>query len=262
MAKTDFPFSGSFGGFSFYKMKGSDKVIVRGKTGPSAEKVKTGAEFTGTRKQQKQFGGCSTTARSIRDSMRSIEHLKDYRLHSHINKLNMAIADMDTENDRGKRSLIFSKGLHLFEGLSLNRNITLDAVVTTPIVYSLNRAGHSATLQLPALSPGLNFTNPWGHPFYRFRMNLGVVRDMIFVQGRGYEPITPDFNEQTIEFDTEWALFKIPCASQQIEMQLDNPVFDEHCHLMLSIGIEFGIQANGSIQHFPGAGCGKILAMG
>ena len=48
---------------------------------------------------------------------------------------------------------------------------------------------------------------------------------------------------------------------QEILLQLEEPVFDQHCHLLLSIGIEFGAPVNGSILHIKRAGCAKVLTM-
>lgn len=262
MAKTDFPFPGSFGAYSIYNMRGTDKMVIRLKAGPSAEKIKKDPKFEKSRNQQSIFGVGSTTAKMIREAMFSITHLADFRLHGHFVKLNTAIMAMDTENPHGKASIVFSRGLHLFEGLSLNRQITFDSVVTTTVAYALDRNNCKATIQLPALLPGLNFNSPWNYPFFRFRINLGILRDVIYKEDIGYEPQNPDPNEETVVFDTEWAPVKVPYASQQIELQVANPVFDESCHLLLSIGIEFGSQSKGTIQHVKYAGCGKILSLG
>ena len=171
--------------------------------------------------------------------------------------------EMDPDNRLGQQSIIYSRGLHFFEGLSLNRNVTFDSVVTTTIPFTLDRNLCKATLQLPALSPGLNFRSSWNYPYFRFRINLGIVRDRVYIEKKGYQAITPgNHHELAAGHDTEWAPVKIPYGSQQVELQLDNPVFDEHCHLLLSIGIEFGTQSKGMIQHVKYAGCGKILAMG
>ena len=262
MATSDFPFQGSFGAYSIYKMRGTEKMVIRLKAGPSAEKIMKDPKFQASRNQQKQFGIGSTIAKMIRDAMFSITHLADFPLHGHLVKLNTALMDLDTTNVRGKRSIIFSNGLHLFDGLSINRKITFDSVVTTTIVYALDRNECKATLQLPALSNGLNFNPAWNYPFFRLRINLGIVRDMTFVTGNGYEAITPDPNDQAVGFDTDWAPVKMLYPSQQVELKLENPVFDTNCHLLLSIGIEFGTQSKGTIQHVKYAGCGKILAMG
>ena len=261
MAQADVPFFGSFGGFSVYKMRGTDKTVIRRSGGPSDEKMKTAPTLEPQRNQQTQLGGSSTTARMIGDAMSSVKHLQDFPLHGHFVKLNSAILKMDMTHPFGKQSIIFSRGLHLFEGLSLNRKTLFDSVVTTSIGFSISREEHKAVVQLPELAPGLNFNNPWKQPFYRFRVNLGIVRDMVYVKGNGYEPLTADLNDQTIGFDTEWVSVKIPRAGQEIVLQLDNPSFDEHCHLLLSIGIEFGAQTKGPIEHVKYAGCAKVLTM-
>ena len=261
MAQTDFPFTGSFGGFSIYKMSGTDKMVIRRKGGPSGEKMKTLPSLTAQRTQQSSFSGGSTTAKMIGDAMSSVKHLKDYPLHGHLIKLTSAIMNMDAQNSSGKKSIIFSRGLHLFEGLSLNRKTLFDSVVTTSIGFSISREMHNAQITIPELSPGLNFYNPFKHPYYRFRMNLGIVRDMVHTEGVGYLPVTSDFNDQTASYGTTWTSFKEHMPMQEILLQLEEPVFDQHCHLLLSIGIEFGAPLNGSIQHVKRAGCAKVLTM-
>ena len=262
MAKSDFPLPVKLAGYSVYKMRGTEKTVVRLKGGAYAEKMETDPKLAGSRKQQTQFGASSTCAKSIRDAMFSITHLADFPLHGHLLKLNSAIMQLDPDNKLGRRSLIYSRGLHLFEGLSLNRGVSFDTVVTTTVFFSLDRSLCKGTVQLPALSPELNFRSPWNYPYFRFRVNLGIVRDWVFVESRGYQCLTASNNEYVAGFDTEWSPVKIGYRSQQVELQLDNPVFDEHCHLILSIGIELGTQSRGTIQHVKYAGCGKILAMG
>ena len=261
MAKSDTLLSGSFGNYSIYKMEGSEKNVIRMKGGPSYEKMKTAPTLEAQRKQAKQFGGSSKSSKMIGYALSSVKHLQDYRLHGHLNKLNGAILKMDTGNPAGKRSIIYSRGLHLFEGLNLNRKILFDSVVTTSIGFSVNIAERSASISIPSLSPGLNFINPWNQPFYRFRMNLGIVRDMVYKEGIGYEPVTADIADQTVVVDTDWVSSKVSCSNQEIELILEDPVFDENSHLLLSIGIEFGAQADGSIRHVRKAGCAKILIM-
>ena len=261
MAHTDSSFTGNFGTFSVYKMYGTDKTVVRRKGGAPLEKMKSLASLQPQRNQQSQFAGSSSTAKMVGYALDSVKHLADFPLHGHLLKLNSALLNMDTTNAKGKRSIIFSRGLHLFEGLSLNRKVLFDSVITTSIGYSCSRDGHSATIHLPALSPGFNFNNPWNQQFYRLRMNLGIVRDMVFIDGRGYQPVTPDITDHTIGFDTEWRAVKTPANAESILLKLDEPVFDEHCHLLLSIGIEFGAQSGATIEHVKRQGCGKILTM-
>ena len=261
MAKTDFPFPFKMAGYSVFKMRGTDKMVVRRKGGPTAEKMRTDIKLEGSRKQQTQFGVSSKAAKRIRDAMFSVAHLSDFRLLGHFLKLNSAIMELDTDNLLGKQSIIYSRGFHLFEGLSLNREIMFDSVVTTTIPFTLDRTLCKATLQLPSLSYGLNFNSPFNHPFFRFRINLGIVRDVVFAD-RNYTIVTPDENEHAAMYNTEWAPVQIPHGSQQVELNIVNPVFDEHCNLLLSIGIEFGSQSKGTIQHVKYAGCGKILAIG
>ena len=49
--------TGGFGNASFYTRRGSDKVIVRTKGGPSKQKIKTSPRFESVRLQQKEWKG-------------------------------------------------------------------------------------------------------------------------------------------------------------------------------------------------------------
>ena len=60
MAKSDFPFPVKLAGYSVYKMRGTEKTVVRLKGGASAEKMKTDPKLAGSSKQQTQFGASST----------------------------------------------------------------------------------------------------------------------------------------------------------------------------------------------------------
>jgi hypothetical protein len=57
------PFIGSLGTLSAYKRKDSDKIILRGKGGPSKEQIKNGAQFELTRHNISEFGGRSKAAK-------------------------------------------------------------------------------------------------------------------------------------------------------------------------------------------------------
>ena len=64
MAKLDgtIQFTGSLQNLSFYKMRGSDKIIVRKKGGPSRKQVKHSPNFENTRHNNSEFGGRALAA--------------------------------------------------------------------------------------------------------------------------------------------------------------------------------------------------------
>ena len=258
--KLDLPTKASFGNVSMYLLNG--KLVFRTKGGASGTRIKKDPQFENQRKQMSRFGGYSTAAKMIRESMPTIKHLAHPAFHGDLVNVCASIMDMETTIPvNGRKPILFANGLPLIEGFQLNKENTFDAVITTPVSCSLNRADHSATIQLPPLLPGKNFKIPWTYPFFRLRLTLGIIRDMSF-NGVAYTPITPDIQEYADKWDSEWCHVKDDFPRQEVILKLENPVFDSNCYLMVTAGIEFGIQKNGRYQHVKHAGCGKILSVG
>ena len=78
---------------------------------------------------------------------------------------------------------------------------------------------------------------------------------------KGYNQLLPDVQAYTATLDTEWSESKNNQIGQEIGLHIEHPVFDESCHLMLSIGIEFGTSEYGKVKVVRYAGCGKILRL-
>ena len=92
-------------------------------------------------------------------------------------------------------------------------------------------------------------------------MNLGIIRDMKFVQGYGYKPMLEDVTGYTECLDTEWYSVTNPIIGQEVGLKIEEAVFDETCHLMLSIGIEFGKLVYGKVMPVKNVGCAKVLGI-
>ena len=266
MAKAAFnlPFNQGFttklGGFSIFKRRDSEKLVIRSKGGASKNKILNDKSFERTRLQMSEFGVCSSAAKMVRAAMLTVKDLSNISVHGQLVKIISRIREMDS-NIPGQRSIIFSKGKHLLEGFSLNRQVTFDTVITTPVTFSIDRSTHTAVLQLPPLTPGMNFNSSWTYPFYRIRINFGILRDFVYEEGVGYKTVTQDTKEYTATLDTEWFETKNKQIGQEVGLHIENPVFDESCHLLLSIGIEFGTMIDGKIKAIKHAGCGKILGL-
>lgn len=252
-------FAASLGDYSMYYRKG--KLVVRRKGGPKSEDIKNGSAYAKTRNQMSEFGGSSTAGKMVRDAMSSLNHLTDFNLQSRMTSVIAAIKDLDLEKSQ-HRSIIFSRGKHLLEGFNLSEGVTFDAIVATPVTFSIDRNERTAVLQLPPLKPGKNF-NPtaFGYPYFRFRINLGIIRDMEYVDKIGYKKLLYDPSDYTEMLDTEWYRTKSPLIGQEVGLTLVDLQLDESCHLMLSIGIEFGTPSGMDIKPVKGAGAAKILGV-
>src|SRR5262245_47359014 len=108
---------GSLSNLSFYKMRGSDKIIVRKKGGPTRKQVKKSPKFENTRRNNKEFGGRSTATAYIKDVLWPLLFLADYNIVGPINALLKPIQEMDKTSVSGKRNILISKNPRLLEGL-------------------------------------------------------------------------------------------------------------------------------------------------
>ena len=262
MAKASFlnlPLVGSVGGYSIYHRKDCAKPIIRAKGGATAERFWKDPKMAGSRRNSINFGGISTTGKSVRHAMMNVVMLGHSNISGDINSLVSKIKKLSPVANK-QNQILFNGGLHLLKGYNLNKVNVFDAVVSTPVEFEVNRITHKAILQLPLLTPGVNVKNPWKLPYFRFVMNLGIIRDMHF-DGTKYQSMTPVIADHTILETTEWASVLVTHLPQSFEFQFDNPVFDDHCYLMLSVGIEFGSQVEDGIGAVKGASCGKILTV-
>lgn len=253
------PASFSSGDHSIFTNKFGN-VIVRSKGGPRPEDVRTAPQFANTRKNNIEFSGASSAAKMLGQALISVKHLNDCNIHSQFTGMIRSIFEMDP-GPHGSRPVVFSRGAHLISGFQLNNKNNFDSVIRTPVTFSIDRSEHQAVLQLPPLAPGVNFKSPWPYAFFRLRINLGIVRDMHYVDGFGYKPILEDRMGYTEYLDTEWYPADTKIIGQEVGLKIKDAVFDNTCSLVLSIGIEFASMRYGEIKPIKHAGCAKILGI-
>ena len=254
-------FSGSIGNFSIVTNQ-YGTTFLRAKGGGTKEQIATLPSFEPTRNQNVEFGGASKGASMLGNAMESVKHLNNINVQGYCTGLINILFELDP-GIPGSRPIIFSRAKHLIEGMQLHSKHSFDSVVTTPISFTIDRNEHQAILQLPSIVPGRNLINPWPqYPLFRVRMNLGIIRDMEYVEGFGYKPVLEDITGYTESLNTEWYQVNSMVPGQEVGLKILDPVFDESCHLLLSIGIEFATLAYGRVKPVKKAGCAKVLGMG
>lgn len=254
------PSSFSSGDHSIYTNKFGN-VIVRSKGGPKPEAVRTAPQFANTRKNNNEFGAASMAAGMLGQALISVKHLNDCNIQAQFTGMIRSIFEMD-QGQHGTRPVIFSRGAHLISGYQLNNKNNFDSVIRAPVTFSIDRTQQLAVIHLPQLSPGVNFKSPWPYAFFRLRMNLGIIRDMHYIQGFGYKPFLQDIGGYTACLDTEWYPSGTKIMSQEVGLKILDAVFDDTCSLVLSIGVEFASMRFGQIRAIKNAGSAKILGMG
>lgn len=258
---SDLQFTGTMDNITAYKMKGSDKIIVRRKGGASKEQIKHSPAFVRTRENNTEFGGCSNAGKIIRQVLFPVKHLADYNFSSTLNKLTKNIQLLDTVGERGKRSILLSRYAYLLEGFQLNKINTFDSIIRHPVTCSIERNRGKAIIALPELVRGINFMVPWKCAFFRFIITMGLVRDIVYKEGSYScgEPIPPPEI-----MSTDWQPLKQSFAAQNISLQFNVPgVVNDTKAIIVGIGIEMGDPiTNLVIERVKYAGSAKILAVG
>jgi len=254
-------FTGALGNLSAYKVKGSDKIIIRSKGGASKEQILHSPRFQRTRENNAEFGGCGYAGKAIRQVLFPLKHLADYNFTPTLNKLAKSIQLLDDVNDRGKRSILLSRYHYLLEGFQLNQKNPFDSMLRHPVRCEVERETGSATIALPQLLPGLNLMMPWQYPFYRFVATLGLVEDISYKEDH-YKS-----NEATlppVSAVTAWQSVKQSFEAQHMTLQLhDLTKLDDTKTMLVGIGIEMGTPISSQvIDRAKYAGAAKILATG
>ncbi|SEW44624.1 hypothetical protein [Chitinophaga arvensicola] len=254
-------FTGKLGNLCAYKVKGSDKIIIRTKGGASKEQIKESPGFQRTRENNTEFAGCAYAAKAIRRQLFPLKHLADYNFTSTLTKLAKNIQLLDKVSDRGKRSIQLSHYGHLLEGFQLNQQNPFDSMLRHPVRCTVERETGSATITVPQLLPGLNLMLPWQYSFFRIIAIIGLVGD-ITCKKEDYSSI--EKNGPPVTATTQWQSVTQPLDAQDLTLQLrDLHQLDDTKTILVGIGIEMGKPYSNKIIHpVKYAGAAKILATG
>lgn len=258
-------FTGPMGGFTAYRMKGSDSIILRRKGGLTKKQVKRMKPDSTTRLNNLEWSGCVKAGHQLRRALHGVRHLADYNITGDLHKLAKTFQKMDQQSPAGRRAIRFTNCPHGLVGFSLNKTYLFDQAVKHPLTATLDRDNGEAHLQIPALLPGihLNISDRW--PLYRFRLSVGMLRDIVFDERLMQYAVqnTPDQNRLQIT-DSGWHPVNESFAGEKLQVtlpQLSMP--DQHGIYLLCAGIERGIiLADGSIEPVAGAGSAKVMAAG
>jgi hypothetical protein len=256
----DFKFTGPLQDFSVYKRKDIDKYIVRKKGGASKQVINTAPCFDKTRKINKEWGGKSKGSRKVREALHQLKPVVDHNWSSGFISRLCPVQLMDTVSLYGQRNVELSRAPHLLEGSLLNRRNPLEAVVTNNLVYTISKEHLNATIRIPALLPGINFSPIGTFEFYRWTVVLGIVPDLFYdVNGyrpeAGFETVTPAFKM------SEWMHVKSKSPVMELELSITKaPTIDSYS-LILAAGISFGLVKPEGVMPVKAAGAGKILAV-
>lgn len=257
-------FTGTLGDLSAYRMRGSDKIILRRKGGASKKKIKTSPQFAVPRLNMMEFGGCSAMGKQVRHMLIPVRRLADHNISGPINKLLKVVQKQDTVSPLGQRSVLLSRHPSLLEGFSLNDHNPFDSMIRGSLTWSLDRETRSARIEIPALLREINFFPQNKHSLFCITVALGIVPDFTFNAARKrYEP--PAWYDSSFgarAASTPWYSALEGSPDTTLEVALNNVPADESYSLMLSIGICFGsLYPGGLIEQVKRVGAAKVLAL-
>ncbi|NII29899.1 hypothetical protein HB364_32775 [Pseudoflavitalea sp. X16] len=253
---------GSVGKYSYYKMRGIDTPIVRSKGGASKETIKTHPRFEQTRRINAEFGGRASASKRIMRMLWPLKSLADYNIAGPLNALLKPIQALDDQSELGERNILLSLNPGILEGFSLNRKLSFDSIVRTHLNWSFSQEELQATIDIPALLPGINLFASTSHPVFSMIAVLGIVPDLFYSPTK-YITTSDEYNEFVpVMASTSW--FPVLEGSEPVSLTLPYLFAppDDGYSMMLSVGICFGRMRNAStIEQVPYAGAARILAM-
>lgn len=246
--------TGRVGNLSFYSLKGSDKVFVRTKGGPSAYKIKNHESFEPVRRNNREFGGCSSMASLIRQAFASLDHLADYNLSPALTSLAKSIQKGDKEYETGQRRIQLSKYRYVLQGFEFSKQMRFSSLLRVPLHTSLDRDTMSATLHIPAFATdfGLDLDNDFMQAaivagVFRISVALGLVADMALDgNANRYVPVNErtgyNFNRKV---HTDWVSTKGSMMEQDLTVTLGDTDLpggmQEEDTLLMTVAVEFGM---------------------
>ena len=257
-------FTGFLGGLSAYKMRGSDKIILRQPGGMTKEQIKRLPETSLIKLNNSEWSACAKASREVRDAMGQLRVLAGYNLAGPMNAMAKAIQKLDPVNVWGKRSVAYSAHRYMLEGFNLNRQNIFDSVVRSPVQVGIERETGSATITLPQMVKGVNLVLPWKWPVYRFLINLGVLPDMVYNEaakryGDPHRRMIPYVDT----YKTEWHSAQKSFPGQTADLQLQRvETMPDPSSLLVTVGIQMGNMISADqVDPVKYASCAKVLAV-
>lgn len=279
--------TGSLKNLSFYTRKGSDTIFVRTKGGLTKEKIKRDPAYEGIRRNNREFGGCSSMSKQIRQTFSGLEHVADYNLAPALSSLMKNIQKTDESHAVGERDIRLSAYRYTLAGFDFGRKTQFSSLLRVPLSYTIDREKQAATVLIPsfACSFGLNLNADFmqgavNSGTFRFTAALGIATDMqLNSSGSAYEPVhdklghgfktrsTPWFSTQgsVQEQELRLALLRedLAAMSERVTTPPFIPEFTDADSLVLTIAVEFGTpDAFGNTVPLRGAGGGMVLGLG
>jgi len=257
--------TGGIKGVSFYSLKGSDKVFMRTKGGPTKDQLANSPKYSEVRKQQKEFGGCSRFGSLARYSFGGLHRLADYNMTPVLNGIGKNLMKLDTTSEKGRRNLKLTAHKQALEGFNFNRNFPFSSVLRVAPQWQLERDTLKAVVTIPRINTNIDLQNIQKLPFFRLIVVLGTISDMAFNPiVNEYEPLVDGLHGHSAVLTGEWQTTQTILPEQTMIVQMHPTEIVEmnnNVTVLLSMGVEFGnVGYTDEPVEVKNAGCGKVIA--
>ncbi len=258
--------NGGIKGVSFYSLKGSDKVFMRTKGGPTKHQMATSPTYGEVRKLQKEFGGCAKFGSLARMSFGGLHSLADYNMTPVLNGIGKSLMKLDTTSEKGRRSLKLTSYKQALEGFNFNRNYPLSSVLRVAPQWELDRDNLKAVVEIPRINTDIDLQNIQKLPFFRLIIVVGTISDMVYDPDiDNYKPLVAKLHGASVTVTGDWKPTQTILPSQTITATMSASQIarmTDDVTMLLSIAVEFGnIGFTGEPVEVKNAGCGKVLAV-
>ena len=260
-----FNITGSLQNVSFYTIKGSDKVYMRTKGGPSKRRVKKGPEFEKLRKHQVEWKGCVTFSQGICNRARRIYQMRDFNVAPQMNGIAKKLMKVDKQNEIGARTVMLSQCKEILEGFNFNRRFPFNQIFRTPFLMEIDKDHGTMKVSMSRIVTKNDLYNVQKLPYFRLVFNLMCVTD-VEINSDEYRPYwmtTENDFWHSAEVISPWFSSNTVVPEQSFEIKMIPNVPDNLMYkatFLGSIGIEFGTSGdNSEIQPVEHACCSKIV---
>ena len=255
-------FTGRLGPASVYKMYGHDKLVIRTPGGASKSRIKNHRNFEATRNLNHEWKLVTGVAAKIRQDLGGLCLLADYNISGPLNALVKKIQTSDTINEKGKRSILFSRCPDYISTFQFNKQTLFNSIVRLQPEVTIDKQTAVVTVTVPELQPDIHFFPNPRYAYYRLMIDNAAVSDHVWdEESKSFKPsvsLLPVYKY----FTTDW----VPTSSTQPAATYEfSPFFEKFTSgpgmiLISGIGIQYGMPApDGSIQPVARAGAARIL---
>ncbi len=244
-----------------YKMKNSDKIIVRKKAYIPKDAFKKEEQYASMRRNSSEFTGCAYAGKMVRMALSPLIQLADHNMAPALNSFCKAIQKRDIISEHGQRSIQFSAYKESFTALAFTKKHFFDSVFKQRPTAELFRDTGTLHIHWSELVPGFNFYLPWNKPYFRIIACIGTVADIHF-SGSGYRQGLESLPKACIFSDWMTNGKKIPAQSMIIRLKETATVQANNITVLGAIGIQMGTaDMLGDIHPVKYASTARILTV-